>query len=298
MRLLHAASWRLWGLPTRIELQAKKGQMSHPQIVPFRLLDRPLDPAPDRLYPAKPPLPKQAKAVTIAAAFPCKDGFVFCADQLMTHGEHSQPGSFAHYEQKVFGRQGDYYSALLCAAGPTDYLKTLKHSFFKCLEENEVEGEGLSLTAVEGALETCLIELQGKVNTELGLQTLVAVMDDHRRSRYLRSDDRVVRPVTGPEILGIGEASLVRFLIESAYHPRFTLQQGIALAALVVYFAKKYCAQYCGGDTDIYTLSKGEFITNWEPVSRSKIESLELMFKKETGKHLLQFIDRAASLIL
>lgn len=215
----------------------------------------------------------------------------------MAHGMHSEPGSFAHYEKKVFGQRGNYYSALLCAAGATDYLKSLKQTFFDRLKEEEVEGEGLPLSAVERVLDSSLMDLQGKINGELDLQTLVAVMDDSGQALYFRSDKRVIRPVREPEILGIGEASLVRYLIDSTYRPDFTLRQAITLAALVVYAAKRYCAQYCGGDTDIYTLAKGEFITDWEPVERRKIEALEQLFKHRAGRHLLQLVNQGVTLL-
>lgn len=272
---------------------------SRPWLVPAQpATDRPVDPARKQPYPPKPKniVPHKAKALTIAAAFPCKEGFVFCADQLMAHGTHTDLGSFAHYERKVFARRGDYYCALLCGAGPTGLLKTLEKSFFLKLKEGENKGEGLSVGEVQPILESVLSDLSEKVDDVddfPSLSSLVAVMDDDGVHKYLRSDGQIVRPADKVEILGIGETSLVNHLTH-AYRPDFTIKQTTALAAFVVYSAKRYCPQYCGGDTDIYTLFNGEFICQWEIVEKLKIESLERLFKRTSLDQLLQLVDLGA----
>jgi hypothetical protein len=81
-----------------------------------------------------PPGPKKVKALTIAAAFQCNEGFVLCTDSLMSHGGASQYGSFAHYEPKIFGIQGRLFSGAVCGAGNDGtYIRLIAEAFLGSL---------------------------------------------------------------------------------------------------------------------------------------------------------------------
>ena len=68
----------------------------------------------------------------------------------------------------------------------------------------------------------------------------------------LKTDGLIVSPARPVEVFGIGENSLVRFLIDTLHDPNGqTLEEVSALAAFVVAAAKKYCPQYCGGETTV-----------------------------------------------
>jgi len=280
----------------------------------FKLVGRPaVDLRPEPLYPQRPEkhkpfpdrppkpyiAPLKAKAVTIAAGFSCQEGFVFCADRLMAHGGHTDPGAFAHYEEKVFAKRGNYYCALFCGAGETDLLKTVKQQLWTKFSETEREneGEGLPLASIQGILEDILAEIATKIDGVPDVSSLFVARDDQGQFRYLRSDRQIVRPVQGTEILGSGDLSVVRFILDSTHRPDLTLAQTTALAALTVYLSKQYCPQYCGGDTDIYRVFQGEDICEWDAVKRSKIEEIERIFKKSIRHRMLQSVNEAASAV-
>src|ERR1700691_1876732 len=85
--------------------------------------------------PAKPYIPsvKRARAMTIAAAFECNDGFVFCADRLMTHGQACDFDSFAHYGKKVFPRDDIDFGAAVCGSGDSLLISAVSEEIIKHL---------------------------------------------------------------------------------------------------------------------------------------------------------------------
>jgi 20S proteasome alpha/beta subunit len=245
--------------------------------------------------PVKPYIPsvKRARAMTIAAAFECNDGFVFCADRLMTHGKASDFGSFAHYGKKVFPLDDIGFAAAVCGSGDSLLISAVSEEIIKHLYASE--GKPKDIQETQSVLETILQDVTTRVGTIPDLSLLLGVVTN-KDSRFIRSDGLIIQAANHTEILGIGETSLARYLIDSVYHWKIGLNELAALAAFIVFGAKKYCPQYCGGQTDISILHKNRF---WEDVAISdkKVSELEGLIAGKAPQQLQDLIHDAAELL-
>jgi len=204
------------------------------------------------------PKPAKAKSMTIALSLKCIDGVVVAADRLFTHSDLSNPnlGVFGSYAKKVFGGEGDHYTALVAGSGSKDALYSLSGSLLTRFEQEETLQA--SALAVENGLEEELNRLSGKLGEIPNLSTLVAVsQQSHPALQVFRSEGLVIRAAEPTEVIGVGENSLVQFLLDTLYVPHMSVMQGVALAVLVIQQTKKYCPQYCGGVTDVGYLFYG-----------------------------------------
>ena len=111
----------------------------------------------------------------------------------------------------------------------------------------------------------------------------------------LHTSNSVVTVAKPCEVIGIGENSLVRFLIRDSYNEAMSYESAVALSALVVYAAKLYCPQYCGGLTDIYALRTAE--REVFEVLRDQIEALELFFETAFPLQLNSLLSEVATLV-
>jgi len=236
--------------------------------------------------PHNPPKRKEVRALTIAAGFACDWGYVLCADRQMSHGTSGEIGSFASYEEKVFQTwDDDPNQAALCGAGNDGYLL---HPFSEALFANLAKPQGETTQSI---FESTLNAFAEKLNRPPDMQTLLA--DSTLGPGLLKSDGLIVSPARPIEILGIGETSLVRYLTDTLHSRTMDLHHGVAMAAFVVCAAKKYCPQYCGGQTDIVAISI------WDGTSirfdENQIQTLEDTFMKEGEKSLFHLLDVAAA---
>jgi hypothetical protein len=255
--------------------------------------------------------------LTIAAGFQCREGFVLCADQQMSHGDASQPGSFANYDRKVFGCSGRGFSAAICGAGVDgDFLRPAAERILARLMSHE--REELDITPErEEELERAYAsgwqplswqtqrsrvvreELEGLAVTlgaTANLLQLVAIVGTDGRFQFLKTDGLLVhhaKPTA--EVLGIGETSLVYYLIDFLYRPDLTIKQIATLAAFVVTVGKKYCPQYCGGPTDIIMLRLEDHSLSM--LNISQIATLERIFWEEGPRNIHRVLNQAASTI-
>lgn len=267
--------------------------------------------------PHNPPKQREIKALTIAAGFQCQEGFVLCADQQMSHGDASQAGSFANNDAKVFGCTGREFSAAICGAGiDGSYLRPAAERILRGLLSREREELDIS-PEQEEELERAyasgwqppnwqlqqsqvvaeqLQELAQTLGVAANLLLLVAIVGTNGRFQFLKTDGLLVHhPKPTAEVLGIGETSLVYYLIDSLYRPDLTLKQMAALAVFVVAVGKKYCPQYCGGPTNVQILSlENHSLT---ALSAGRIASLEQVFWEDSPRSLHRVLNRAASLI-
>jgi hypothetical protein len=68
-------------------------------------------------------------------------------------------------------------------------------------------------------------------------------------------------------------------LTDSLFNPIFSLEQTAVLGAFVIYQAKKYCSQYCGGKTDVWAMTEiGEIVG----LQEDEIAKLEVLFAKNS----------------
>jgi hypothetical protein len=235
--------------------------------------------------------------LTIAAGFECKEGFVLCADRLMSHGTAHELGSFSHYEKKVFELSYTGVAIAICGCGPTTLLKAVAETV---LAKNAVlkDADGLvDLNGTRQILEEALQDIASKLSAvPEQLSLLLAATTVDGKQQFLRSDGLVVQSASPHAVLGIGETSLIRYLIDSVYKPDLDLYQLAALAGFVVYAAKRYCPQYCGGQTDIYMLPK-EILWETVPVSEKKINALEAILAQKPPECLAHLINEAAAML-
>ncbi len=236
---------------------------------------------------------KKARAMTIAVGFECNEGFVLGADRLITHGRPNESGSFAHNELKVFKIESVDVSAVVCGSGDAVLLRPIAESFLGKIELNKVNAQ-IDVSVAKQILEETLNEFSAKINSIPDLSLLMAIATYEGSSLFLRSDGLVVYPASSTEVLGIGETSLVRYLIESVYRPDLSLTQVIALTTIVIYVAKKYCPQYCGGLTDIRVLPKQFDLFNSIEVDVRIVDAIEKSFIEKQAKSLLNLIDAIA----
>jgi len=230
--------------------------------------------------------------MTIAAAFECDDGFVFCADRLMTHGKASDYGSFAHYGKKVFPIEDILFGAVVCGSGDSLLISAVAEELRKGFYDN---GDPKDVSETPAILESVLQDISARVGAIPELSLLLGVINE-KKACFLRSDGLVIQPASSTEILGIGETSLTRYLIDSVFRPDMSLDELAALAAFIVLGAKTYCPQYCGGQTDICILKK---IHLWDDltVKEVKVLKLEDFIGERVPRELRNLIREAAEIV-
>jgi len=256
--------------------------------------------------------------MTIAAGFQCTEGFVLCADEQMSHGDASQTGSFANNERKVFGCSGSAFSAAICGAGlDGNFLRPAAERILEGLQSKEREELNTSQEEEEADLYAALAsgweppswqterlgitarqleELAQTLGAAPNLLLLVAIVGTEGRYQFLKTDGLLVhRAKPTPEVVGIGETSLVHYLIDSLYRDDLPLGQMAALAIFVVAAAKRYCPQYCGGPTDVQLLRLKDH--SLHVLSREQIGSVERLFWEGSRKNLRPLLNQAAGMI-
>jgi len=271
---------------------------------------RPLPLRPSRLpferpKPYIPLKPKGGNGMTIAVGFQCKNGFVFASDRQMSHGQATDYGGFSHYETKTFGIDSVSFSAVLTGAGNHgDLIRPFAEALFANLSEGEShETETyLSIDQTRTILDATLNDFASKGNAVPDASFLLALVRGEEQ-QFLRSDGLIIRTAGPVEILGIGDTSLVRYLTDSIHSPDLGSLYAVCLAAYVVYAAKKYCPQYCGGLTDVHLLSGGRkpvdgvFWDAWTTVEPDEITALEDLYARRAKEHLLGVTEEAADLL-
>jgi len=251
-------------------------------------------------YPPKPTPRRRPKAVTIAASFQFKGGIVLCADRMITHGEATVgQAAFASYEKKIWARRERGFSVIITGTGTGTTIKHLKDRIIDRLVVEQGPAEELyqfpsDVNPKQIVMEELADAFQVIPPTD-GADLLIAVNDYHRGLTALHTSDSIMNTAKPAEALGLGENSLIGFLLDNSYSELLAYAKAVSLGALVVYTAKSYCPQYCGGLTDIYAL-RTEDRTVFE-VPRNRIDDLELFFKTAIPLQLDSLLSEAATLV-
>jgi 20S proteasome alpha/beta subunit len=230
---------------------------------------------------------REGKALTIAAGFRCNDGIVLCADRLITHGGPNESGSFSHYEPKVFAIE-DYssFSAIACGTGNASLIRPIAESFLTALQNCQQPAD-IRMSLCKSIMQDTLNDFFGKLAEIPDVHLLIAASDDKGRQQFLRCEGLIVHDANDIEILGLGENSAVRYLIDSIYRKDMDQSELATLATLIVHVAKKYCPQYCGGETDIHMISKKyELFVGLDSLPRSVIQKLDQSFAEKIPEAL------------
>ena len=230
--------------------------------------------------------------MTIAAALACDTGFVLCADRMMTHGKATEFGAFAHYDKKVFPLENIDFAAVMCGAGDSLLMRAVAEEVLRKADESQPTSTDNVPQLLEDSLNNVATRIGGIPDLSL---VLAAAMTDGE-PRFIRSDGLVIQPANSVEILGIGETSLVRYLVDSLFSPAMSLAELTALGIFIILVAKKYCPQYCGGPTDVCVLPKNYA---WEtvPVEADKITEIENLWGFQAPKQLQALLSEAAGIL-
>lgn len=239
-------------------------------------------------------LPAKAKAVTIGVAVMCKEGIVLGADRLMTHDAMPGQGAFAHYTTKTHGADGKYFATSMAGAGNAFVIEFFASSFTKKLLDSETE-DGASIPDVGKILKEELENVKDAVEGEPDISLLVGTVKPPYQMQMFRCEGGLVRPCKGLEIIGIGEMSLVQYLKDTLYKPDLSLKQAAALATWLIYAAKVYCPQFCGGRTDIEMLTTEYPLRR--PLSMTEVRAMENFFSTQSPLQMHSTLNQAATKI-
>ena len=233
--------------------------------------------------------------MTIAASFQFDEGVLLCADRLITHGRPSSPDSFGSYQEKIWEMTCRGFSLAVTGAGTIAALKAIADKTMQtlqCEQGPEEEFCQLPVGMVEAALKEAVDEVYEGLDLETDSADVILAVNQYVSGiTVTRNTGRIISNVGTSDIVGIGENSLVGFLMNNLYWPRMSQTQITAFAALLVHEAKTYCPQYCGGATDIKILKRG--FRGVETVSSSTISHLESFFRERTTNYLNDLLDGA-----
>jgi hypothetical protein len=253
-------------------------------------------------YPPKPTPRRKPKAMTMAASFHFDEGVLLCADRLITHGRPSSPDSFGSYQEKIWEMTCRGFSLAITGAGTTAALKAIADKTMQTLQQEQGPDEEFCQLPA-GMIEAALKEAVDEVHEGFDPQTdsadvLLAVNQYVSGITVTRNTGRIISRVGTSDIVGIGENSLIGFLVNNLYRARMNQTQITAFAALLVHEAKTYCPQYCGGQTDIKILKRG--FRGVLTVPASTVGVFEIFFHEHAKDHFnnllhdaIQFVDRS-----
>jgi 20S proteasome alpha/beta subunit len=264
--------------------------MLPPKLLPFhepKLIQpkpRPLEfrPTPQR-FPER-------KRVTIAAAFPCKEGLIIATDT-----EESIAGYIKTDTQKMRIVQGQNYDLVITGAGDSDLIDCFVDELVEALEEERPEEiKGIWKVFKNTHLQSFRNHVvpyaafpkddRPYMDLLIGLHIKVGgrVTGAHPfRTELFKANGTTVKRVNKAECIGTGIV-LAQSLVDQFFDSSLNLVQTGLLAVYVLRQTKRW-AQYCGGKTDIAILSNTE--KELHTIPTDKLKSLERHFD-EFGTYL------------
>jgi hypothetical protein len=210
---------------------------------------------------------RKAKSMTIGVALHCSDGIVLCADRQLTKGD------LKFYECKITGLSVGNCSLAVTYSNSRELMGFIWDRMFNADRLAEVR----AFSEIRRIFEDTIQEAY-KSYPEADAEILLAVSlnphepEDDWGLELLKATRHGVREIVDFECIGIGDSSLVRYLIGIIGKEQPEVQEGAALAAYLVKQAKQYI-DGCGGDTDLMIIRNGK-----EPEFRL-VKSMEERFK-------------------
>jgi hypothetical protein len=241
--------------------------------------------------------------MTMAVSLQFDGGVILCADRLMTHGNAAVQPAFASYRRKIWAYDERGFSMIVTGAGDAHVIKSIGDELHDQLVSAQGPEEELyqfpssidgKVWTVKGAFESVLETILTRIPTTEGANVLIAVNQYISGVSVFRNDGFIVNTAKPIEPVGIGETSLVSFLTDGLYSESLSYSEAVSLGTLIMFAAKTYCPQYCGGPTDICSFRPKERKAFEEP--RETIDALEESFR-ETGSELKPLLTRAAKLV-
>ena len=188
--------------------------------------------------------------MTIGIGFKCVDGIVICADTQIT-----VEGSHTFYAPKVwdYREPDDKWSVVFTYAGSVDLMDSFKDKLIRFLGDNEPA----TTLDLKDATEIVLNNMRSVAKR--GLDMLGALCIPDKELRMIKTSDRLVSNAADYEYVGAGDSSLLRCLADIVCttrgpHYNHTSEQAVKIGTYLIQKAKRYTADSCGGDTEIFVL--------------------------------------------
>jgi hypothetical protein len=204
--------------------------------------------------------------MTIGGGVVCADGIVIGADRRVTNLEQ-----YTFEEEKVHAIAWQNGAAIWTYAGNADTVKNLRSEIQSRFAPYSVIGRSELKERLQGSLRACLKKGQ-RFAVLFGAQT-----QGERNVLLVANGTDNPMEVQKCEIIGTGDSSLSRYLrgifLSLPFPPM--MPQAIVNATYLIQQAKRYDGEYCGGETDVYTL---DFAGNTRVIDQWQTE--------RWGKHL------------
>lgn len=197
------------------------------------------------LLPKKPYSPLHKAVMTIGVGFRYASGVMLCADQQVTVSEVA----LKYRETKILSKiseNGDYCLAMAIADDPN-----LAKEVWEKLSRENLKPD---IQDIEGAISAILDE-RGRQYVELPMQLLFGISTQNE-SRLFEFRGRGLNPVSEYSVIGTGNSSLIRYLLERLHSNFMSESEAFALGAYLLSRAEEYI-EGVGGPLDLLAVKHG-----------------------------------------
>ena len=218
-----------------------------------RTIPYPLKHLIDYPRPRQRTLSRPGKCMTIGIGFRCDDGVVLCADTQIT-----VPGILKHYQSKLRFHVEQHGIIASCYSGYPSLSKVMNER----LDAAFVAEKPKNINSVKQIIEDALIVLKKKHPKEMKWQEfLYGISFYKQKARLLHTEGSIIED-TDFAVIGIGNSSLIRYLVTSfrAIGTPRTTDFAMNFGVYSVSQAKNFI-DGCGGKTEAAILKHdGELI--------------------------------------
>jgi len=228
--------------------------------------------------------------MTIAAAFPCKDGLVLCADTQETISGYAKTDT-----EKIRIYSTPTYNAVFTGAGDADLLEMTMDEISRRLSKTGAstvfDVEDVFKESLRDIFNNSIVPYNSYVYEERPTipQMLIGLQYESAVLLYKASGTKL-RRLREPETVGMGLA-LAKSLTGQLFHDGLQLPQAGLVALYVLQQAKRW-VDGCGGNSDILLLSdQGKKITRMPTADVTGMEAHFDMFNSAMRNVLIKVAD-------
>jgi 20S proteasome alpha/beta subunit len=224
-------------------------------------------PTPRRL--PKPPEKPYKAPMTAVANLRWGNGIVLCADRQIT-----QPGGHKYYEQKISIERIQNQDIVFAYSGLPSLALEAREKIVKKLTQIHFSEEHL--------YEICddVFTNMGRQYTDMNLQMFISNPSVFEDPRSLRFDGKGLHRSENVSFLGVGDSSLLRYLVDMLYIPDMGPNDAINLAIYLVRKAEDY-VDGCGGPIDLGIMDCGD--DSCRMLSQDEIDTRLKRMEKQEG---------------
>jgi 20S proteasome alpha/beta subunit len=215
----------------------------------------------------------ERKPVTIALGFASLPGVILCSDTQMT-----SDSGFKFEESKMLCAMEGPWSALGTYAGSPTMAKAVERQLGEyCYGLLESQSDEPTLGQFEKQLQRVVSRVCSKHRGPLQMLWALSLKE---HVHLLKIDQKTINDVSDCACLGLGDSSLVRFLLENLYIVR--TQDAVRTSAYIVRQAMKY-VDGVGGKVEIYAIYRGG---RWKRIKTNKLPSFKRLVSETSEQHL------------